>query len=875
VNDEALASVKASWQRDRQRKLDDREALSSRGGARRSRSVELGPELAEARLAMNNTNHTLRSVEHRDRVRSSKSLVHLRVSCRALLIACTALALPALASAQSDLPVEQRELVAPALTESVEPVYPESKRESGETAKVVLRLTLDETGKVTEATVLESAGPEFDAAALEAAPKLVFQPATKGGKAVPARIAFRFDFQLQSQLPNEPAAAATPALEKPVARPKAQTAASAAESTPSVDIDVEGERPPREPTKQVLSAEEISKIPGTNGDALRALTNLPGVARPPGLEGMLIVRGSGPRDTQVFVDGITIPTAYHFGGLSSVIPSEMLEKIDFYPGNFSPEFGRAMGGVVNIGVRSPRKDRLGGLLQFDLIDGRVLAEAPLGDSTRFMIGARRSWVDAWLGPAMREAGVGVSVAPVYYDYQAMVEQDLGSKTKLRLFAYGSDDRMELNLKSPDSGDPAAGGDTKLHTAFLRVQARAETRISDDLRWTTSVAVGKDREAFAQGPIDVDTDVFVVEGRTDLRLRLGKEVTAVAGFDTQWVSYDVAWRYPPIDFDDGDSSGPLFGRPVTEVDASGSVTRPGAFALLELEPIEHLKLFPGVRADYTQDTGNFTADPRIGARYDLAPGFPRTTLKGGVGVFHQPPEPYESIEPVGTPGVESSRAMHYSVGIEQEFSRPLEISVEGFYKDLDKLVVGVPAADSASGGFDYENIGSGRTYGTEFLLRYKPQNRFFGWVAYTLSRSERRDSADSAEYRFEHDQTHILTALGSYKLGRGWQAGARFRYVTGSPYTPYVGGMMDYDSGSYSAVESSKTNSKRLPAFHQLDVRVDKTWTFQSWKLSAYLDLQNAYNRQNTEEISYNYNYSKTGTIAGLPILPVIGIRGEL
>ena len=517
---------------------------------------------------------------------------------------------------------------------------------------------------------------------------------------------------------------------------------------------------------------------------------------------------------------------------------------------------------------------MGGLLQFDLLDGRLLAEAPLGKSTRLMLGARRSWVDAWLGPAMKEAGVGVSVAPVYYDYQALLEQDLGSKTKLRLFAYGSDDRMELTLKDA-SGDPAESGDTKLHTSFIRAQAELRTRISEDMRWTTTFAVGKDVETFSQGPIDVDTDVFVVEGRSDFRYRLGDEVTAVAGFDAQWVSYDVSWKYPPIDFDDGDTSGPLFGRPVNEVNATGTVTRPGAFALLEVQPLRDLKLFPGVRVDYAKDTGDVTADPRIGARYDLAAGFPRTTLKGGVGVFHQPPEPYESIEPVGSPGVQSSRAMHYSFGIEQEFSRPLEISVEGFYKDLDKLVVGVPAANSSEGGFSYENIGSGRSYGTEFLLRYKPQSRFFGWIAYTLSRSERRDAPDGDDYRFDHDQTHILTALGSYKLGRGWQAGARFRYVSGSPYTPYVGGVMDYDAGSYSPVESSKTNSKRLPAFHQLDVRVDKTWTFQSWKLSAYLDLQNAYNRQNTEEISYNYNYSKTGTIAGLPILPVLGIRGEL
>ena len=149
------------------------------------------------------------------------------------------------------------------------------------------------------------------------------------------------------------------------------------------------------------------------------------------------------------------------------------------------------------------------------------------------------------------------------------------------------------------------------------------------------------------------------------------------------------------------------------------------------------------------------------------------------------------------------------------------------------------------------------------------------MAYTLSRSERKDSSGEGWERFDYDQTHILTALGSYKLGRGWQVGARFRYVTGSPYTPNVGGIADFDSGSYAPIQEYPANRSRLPAFHQLDLRVDKTWEFQSWKLSTYLDLQNAYNRKNTENISYNYDYSESKPLPGLPILPVLGIRGEL
>ena len=100
------------------------------------------------------------------------------------------------------------------------------------------------------------------------------------------------------------------------------------------------------------------------------------MARAPGFAAQLIVRGSGPNDTAVFVDGTQIPIAYHFGGLTSVIPTEALERIDFTPGNFGAEYGGAMGGIVDVGLRSPRQDKWGGLAQADMLDARSCAEGP-------------------------------------------------------------------------------------------------------------------------------------------------------------------------------------------------------------------------------------------------------------------------------------------------------------------------------------------------------------------------------------------------------------------------------------------------------------------------------------------------------------------
>jgi TonB family protein len=640
-----------------------------------------------------------------------------------------------------------------------------------------------------------------------------------------------------------------------------------------IDLTVRGERPPREPTKRTIEAREVTRIPGTNGDSLRAVQSLPGVARPPGLAGLLIIRGSAPQDTNVFVDGTLIPLAYHFGGLSSVIPSELLDKIDFYPGNFGPEYGRVMGGIVDVGVRSPKKDSYSGLVQFDLIDGRIVAEGPIDSKTRFAVAGRRSWVDAWLGPVLRSAGAGVSTAPVYYDYQVMIERDVTERITARALFFGSDDRLAITVNTPSPSDPALGGDISSHTGFWRAQGRVDANLAAATKWTNTFAVGKDFVDFALGSFFFKLDTTPVTWRSDLRAKISPEATMIVGMDFLWGTYDVGLRTPPPP-KPGQAPSPFFSVPAIETHMKGNFYRPALYAMLDLTPVKGLKILPGVRADYTKDTESWNVGPRLAFRWDAHAEYPRTTFKGGIGVFHQPPQPNESIPPYGTAGLKNDRATHYDLGFEQEFTKNVELSFDGFYKDLQNLIIQQYSNTKAS-GVEYANLGSGRVYGAEILLRYKPDDRFFGWLAYTLSRSERRDAPGEDLHPFRFDQTHILTVLGSVRLGKGWEVGARWRYVTGNLYTPYIGGVVDFDAGAYSAVSSYPLFTARVPAFHQLDVRIDKRWDFKSWKLSAYLDVQNAYYRQNPEGITYNYNYSQPSVISGLPILPIIGIRGEL
>jgi TonB family protein len=663
-----------------------------------------------------------------------------------------------------------------------------------------------------------------------------------------------------------------------------------AEPSDALEVDVRGERPPREVTRRTLVRREVSRVPGTGGDALRSLQSLPGVARPPGLAGLLIVRGSAPEDTNTFIDGALVPLIYHFGGLSSVVPTELLDRIDFYPGNFSAKYGRVMGGIVDVGLRSPdtecrdakgqptgKNNCIHGLAQVDLIDTRVLLQAPLGNDWSLALGGRRSWVDLWLKPVLEEAGAGVTAAPVYFDYQVILERKPSKDRRFRAQFYGADDLLKILINNPSAQEPGFGGQLSLSTAFWRVQGIYEEQLTKDWDLYSTVAYGKDLIYFGIGSAEFRLDAGGVEWRSELGYQAAPGLKFTGGVDFLTIPVYVHVRAPEPPRPGEPDPGPFTNRPVLETEDKTTAFRPGWYLEAEVKPTSRWLVVPGFRVDFARDTGHADFDPRINSRYTLVTaeegGGRKTTLKGGVGVYSQPPQFQETDEVFGEVGLESNRSVHTSLGIEQDLSTQIELGLEGYYKALTNLVSRVPG----EGGFDYNNAGTGHVVGLESLLKYKPDARFFGWLAYTLSQSLRKDGPGMDEYLFQFDQTHVLTVLGSYRLGGGWEVGGRFRVVSGNVYTPVLGGavpaLFAADSGSYAPL-SGEPFSKRLPLFHQLDIRVEKNWQFAAWRLMTYLDVWNAYNNAAVEGEQYNFNFTRSAPQTGLPIIPSLGVRGE-
>ncbi|HEX5656138.1 MAG TPA: TonB-dependent receptor, partial [Polyangiales bacterium] len=796
-------------------------------------------------------------------------------------------------------------LTAPVLKAFVDAGYPEQARELKLEAQVLLLLTIGEDGFVEEVSQLgEPVGNGFDEYAVAAARRFVFEPATKGGVPLRARIQYRYSFTYQpppeAAKVEEPAAVAQLALtiqsaedQKPlenveviVTTPADQAfgkrivtdanGKAGAELPPGTyELALAGDgfkgeshkeeltagqvteltyrlkrqssyeefgavarvkAPPREVTRRTIEREELMRVAGTRGDALRTIELLPGVARPPFTAGVVLIRGSAPGDSQVLLDGVPVPLLYHFGGLTSFINSRVLDRIDFYPGNFSVRYGRAMGGIIDVGLRDPKTDKIHGVLDTNLpLDTSLVLEGPITEKSAFMVGGRRSYLGNILAATLPDS-VGTLAAPVYYDYQGFVTYRPTDRDRLRIGAFGSSDRLKI-LFSPNDDDPSVQS-LQLGTQFHRVQLAWRRQYSRKLEHDISFAIGREHNNFRFPPyFKLDLAINQAYLRAEWRYRFNEAVQLIVGTDSIAGFYDVNFFGPQ--FPDMDSSSNMGGS-IDTLDKSAFDRRDyfsqlSGFIELPMQPIKALRVIPGLRLDHNSLTQRFAFDPRLSAVYSVTPAW---RVKGGVGVFSQPPDPPQVLKGFGNPDLLYNKAIHYSLGFEHDFSDEYSLNIEGFYKTLrDRPVTPDSPTSLMQAAIEqppYVSEGIGRVKGLEVAGRKQAKGRWFGFLSYTLMKSERKDPGEPWR-PFNYDQRHIFTLAGNVILGRGWETGGVIRIVTGSPRTPVAGATQSLDNDTWQAADG-RLNSARAPTFNRIDLRVEKKWVFDSWRIALYLDV---------------------------------------
>ncbi len=777
---------------------------------------------------------------------------------------------PAIVAAQAE--PNPAPLVAPKLSQRVDATYPPEALKAGLEADVVIELTIAVDGTVSDARVAESAGGGFDSAAIAAVKRFRFEPARRGTQPVAVRIRYRYAFRLPRRTDAAPkpapAVPTKPAAPRPHAtRPAAARAPTSTAAVPEYGAEARVQAPVRGTTKHTVDGEALLNMPGTGGDAMRTVEVLPGVGRPPVGDGTPILRGASPYESLVFVDGAPVPLLYHFGSLKSTFNSRLLRSVDLYPGNFSVRYGRAYGGVVSATSRDPKRDRFHALLEISVLDSMALVEAPIGASTGFAAAVRRSNIDFVFSSIVDEDDFQVVAAPLYWDYESIVTHRFDRHHQLKLVSFGSRDQLELLFDEPGE-DPTIRGQLRGAIEFHRVQVALESRFRH-VEQDVSLLVGRQFLTQEFGPeISGQFDAWDIVSRGEWRLHASPKLTLTAGFDFQGQLLDGDYkgaRPPALEGDPGIDEANA-NSPQVKIARRIPRLNPALYAEVNWRPIDELSVVPGIRADYFGQIDRATVDPRLAVRLSTSA---TTTLKSGVGLFTQEPVYFHAIDGLGNASLKPPRALHVSVGVEQQLSDAVSVTAETYYKRLTNMVVATPRGASPF----FINDGVGRIYGAELSAKIKPKSGHYAYASYSLSRSERRDR--NAAYRlFDQDQTHNLSIAGGYPLGAGWQLGGRFRLVSGNPTTPVERSVFDASTGLYRPVFGT-VNSGRSPTFHQLDIRIEKAWRFTAWQLTAYLDVQNVYNSQVQQGTSYSYDYAKNESVSGLPIFPNLGIRGEL
>jgi hypothetical protein len=674
------------------------------------------------------------------------------------------------------------------------------------------------------------------------------------------------------------------------AQPATSPADAFSSEEPTTEVVVQGRRRKRDATEVSVDAAQARRVAGTEGDPTKVVEDLPGIARPSFSSGELIVWGSAPSDTRIYVDGVEIPRLFHGSGLRSTINGNLVRDIALTPGAYGVDHGRGLGGIVQIETEDRPVLGVHGYAAADPIDGSAMLRVAPTSSLRLTLAGRYGWIDRVLSATGYSDVTDFVAVPRYDDYQAKAHLELRRGESLELAYLGSHDHLTRSLPNHDPAEVRRADDTN---RFDRVYLRYRRDMENGDRIEVIPWFGRDSslkdEQFGAAPARLDEQTWRWGIRANRRFALSREVKATVGMDGAGASSDLV-RQGSLSIPSREGDVSVFGQPPGD-DANVDAWHADMIDVAPYATLDAL-LGPvlwtiGLRADaYLLETSRQTPrvgqtpsiglsqlegrlEPRVSARWEAT-----TDLEvfGAAGIYSQPPAPADLSAVFGTPSLGPETAYHATLGESLKLTEDLSLEAVAFYKLLDDLAVRDPLPTPALAHVILQN-GVGRSYGLQWMIRQAPWHGFFGWVSYTISRSERRDQPDGPWRPFDVDQPHVGTVVASKVFGP-WTVGARFRYARGLPRTPVVGAFFDAKDDAFQPIFGSQ-NGIRLPDYWQLDLRVDRSFALGGdWLVAVYAELLNATNHRNAEEFAYSTDYSRRGVITGLPAVAAFGIRME-
>jgi len=450
-------------------------------------------------------------------------------------------------------------------------------------------------------------------------------------------------------------------------------------------------------------------------------------------------------------------------------------------------------------------------------------------------------------------------APAYYDATLRLLHRTPNSGVFDALVVFSDDQFRL---IEADGETTSFG---LATRFLTFSTGYRAPLPGGWETETRLTIGPERESFELGEF-VNYEESVTG---NFRQEVFRSVS-----DEQ----KLGWRFG-LDLLGGPQRYDLGGfSTVPEDKGEGWTIRPAVYAenTVRAGPID---IITGLRGSVLVLPGiatPFAIDPRLITVSRLTPD---TNLIATVGRYSEYPL-YRELNPsgLGNPDLTTPWSLQTSLGVQQDFRGGYRLEVTGFYNETYRQVVGHadrfeftsgPPLPTPTDTGDYGNEGRGRAYGAELLFRVQ-KDRWAAWISATLARAERKGRTGEGWQPFEFDQTVVLNALATYSLPKQWVLGARLRFGTGNPY--YFVTNRAYNLGPRVFVPIFENEFSRLRAFWALDLRVDKTWSFDRWELSFYIDVQGITDPGNTELPGYSYDYATSEPVRSPPPLPAFGLK---
>ena len=612
---------------------------------------------------------------------------------------------------------------------------------------------------------------------------------------------------------------------------------------------------------RIIGLQEIEKSPGANRDISRIVQSYPGVAFSPiGYRNDLIVRGGSPSENRFYLDGVEIPNINHFstqgasGGPVGILNADLIREVNFYTGAFPTDKGNALSSVLDFKLRDGDMERNSLKATLGASEVSLASNGHLGKKTSYLVSVRQSYLQFLFDM------LGLPFLPTFTDAQFKLKTRFDARNELTVLGLGGIDKMKLNTKADDEDNeyilsylPKIQQETFTLGAVYRHYAGAHVQSV-----VASHSYLNNRNTKYQQNDESDPDHLMLRLRSteqNTQLRLENS----SSFRNWKVTVGTSLDYSQY-------SNTTFQKIYTDRAQTFDyhtylgIMRWGLFGTVNYTSIdERFTASLGLRAD----ANNYSAamkdlsdqlSPRLSLSYQLTEHW---SLSGNAGLYYQLP-PYTALGFKNNNGLYANKyALRYmqvsqgSIGLNWRKGDTFEVSVEGFYKDYDKIPLsvadGIPLTCK---GNDYGVIGNelltstaqGRSYGAELLLKWLVAKKLNLASSFTLFKSEYRTDKESEYIASAWDNRFIFNLRGTYNLPRHWSVGMKVSCIGGAPYTPY-----DADKSSLVTAwnaqgkpyyDYTRYNEERLPAFTQVDIRIDKTFYLKRCMLGFYIDLQN-------------------------------------